>query len=323
MHRALGLVVAAAILAWLATGSLLMAQKAPFEGSWELVTKAAAFSPRDTSEGVVFQDKLWLSNAYHAGNVLVRDLWNSADGATWTKVLDPTPYDGYSEMVVYRDRLWAIKGSVWCSEDGLNWKQVLEKTPFGVRGYGECVVFQDRIWQLGSGAGVYWTTDGANWTCALAEAPYGPRSACAVGVYRDALWVLGGWLPQPNDPPEKHYKTATSLNDVWSSPDGVHWTRVSEHAPWSERLWFVSETFAGRLWVLGGFSNRESKNLAECWYTEDGVDWQRFAPEPHWSARHEPTTYVFQDVLWMVAGNSWPLMNDIWRLVPTARTAPQ
>ncbi len=301
-----------------AAGSLLMAQQAPFEGTWELVTAAAAFSPRDTSEGVVFQDKLWLSNAYHSGNVLVRDLWNSADGVTWTKVLEPTRYDGYSEMVVYHGRLWAIKGSVWVSDDGVQWTQVLEKTPFGVCGYGECVVFQDRIWHLGSGHGVYWTTDGAAWTCALPEAPYGPRSACAVGVYKDRLWVMGGWVARPNDPPEKHYKTATSLNDVWSSPDGVHWTRVLEHAPWSERLWFVSETFAGRLWVIGGFSNRESVNFGECWYTEDGAVWERFAPEPHWSPRHEPTTYVFRDALWVVAGNSWPLKNDVWRLVPKA-----
>ena len=175
-------------------------------GPWRQVTAAAAFSPRDTSEGVVFRDRMWLSNAYHNGNVLVRDLWNSADGATWTKVLEPTPYDGYSEMVVYRDRLWAIKGSVWSSADGLTWEQVLEKTPFGVRGYGECVVFQDRIWHLGSGPGVYWTTDGVNWTCAVAEAPYGSRSAAAVGVFNDCLWVMGGWIGKPNDPPEKHYK---------------------------------------------------------------------------------------------------------------------
>jgi len=307
----------------LTVGGSIMAQTAPFAGSWQLVTKAAAFDPRDTAEGVVFRDKLWLSNAYHAGNVLVRDLWNSPDGATWTKVLEPTPYDGYSEMVVYQDRLWAIKGSVWCSEDGLNWNRVLEKTPFGVCGYGECVVFAGKLWHLGSGHGVYWTTDGVNWTHALAEAPYGTRSAAAVGVYKDRLWVMGGWIGKPNDPPEKHYPKATSFNDVWSSPDGVTWTRVLEHAPWAERQWFVSEVFAGKLWVIGGFSNRESKNFAECWYTEDGQNWVRFAPEPHWSARHEPTTYVFQDALWVVAGNSWPLMNDVWRLpLPAPRAAP-
>ena len=287
---------------------------APFTGQWEIMTPQAAFSPRDTSEGVIFQDKLWLSNAYHHGNVLVRDLWNSADGVNWSKVLEPTPYDGYSEMVVYRGKMWAIKGSVWSSEDGVNWTCVLEKTPFGVRGYGECVVFDDKIWQLGSGADVWWTTDGVNWTCAIQQAPYGRRSATGVAVFQDRLWVMGGWIGTPNDPPEKHYPQSTSLNDVWSSPDGVTWTRVVEHAPWPERVWFIAEVFAGRLWVIGGFSNRESHNFAESWHTEDGETWERLAPEPHWSPRHEPTIYVFEDALWLVAGNAWPLQNDVWRL---------
>lgn len=303
-------------------GVLAMAQTTPFSGSWECVSKEAAFSPRDTAEGVVFKDKLWISNAYHHGNILVRDLWNSADGITWEKALEPTPYDGYSEMVVYKDAIWAIKGSVWRSEDGVAWTQILEKTPFGVRGYGECVVFQDKIWQLGSGKEVYWTTDGVEWTCVQPDAPYGPRSACAVAVYKDHLWVMGGWTSKPNDPPEKHYPKATSLNDVWSSPDGITWTRVIEHAPWTERQWFVSEVFADRLWVIGGFSNRESKNIGESWYTEDGTTWTRFAPEPHWSARHEVTPYVFKKALWVVAGNAWPLVNDVWRLaLPEAGTA--
>ena len=31
---------------------------------WERVAEHAEFCPRDTTEGVVFQDKLWVSNAY-------------------------------------------------------------------------------------------------------------------------------------------------------------------------------------------------------------------------------------------------------------------
>jgi leucine-zipper-like transcriptional regulator 1 len=158
-------------------------QQAPaLKGTWVQVTPQAAFSPRDTSEDVVFGGKMWLSNAYHVGNVLVRDLWCSEDGANWTLVSDNTPYDGYSEMVVYRDRIWAVKGSVWASADGVRWERVAETTPFGVRGYGELVVFQDRMWQLGSGEDVWHTTDGINWTCATDRAPYGKRYGTAVAA---------------------------------------------------------------------------------------------------------------------------------------------
>lgn len=66
--------------------------------------------------------------------------------------------------------------------------------------------------------------------------------------------------------------------------------------------------------TYGGFSNRESINFAEAWYTEDGMTWQECTSDPIFSPRHEVTPYVFDGSLWVVAGNSWPLMNDVWRL---------
>jgi len=283
-------------------------------GSWVLVTPQAAFSPRDTSEDLVFGGKLWLSNAYHVGNVLVRDLWCSTDGATWTLVSDNTPYDGYSEMVVTQGKMWAVKGSVWCSTDGLNWTRVLEHTPFGVRGYGELVVHQDKMWQLGSGEDVWNTTDGVNWTAVTEHAPYGKRFASAVAAYAGRLWVMGGSTPGASDPPEKGYKDITTHNDVWCSADGANWTRVLEHAPWAERQWFIAKVYKGKLWIIGGYDNRHQLNFNDAWYTEDGEHWQALVSETHFSPRHEPSVYVFQDSLWVVAGNSWPLMNDVWKL---------
>ena len=115
-------------------------QPAAQQPQWERVLEHAPFVERDTAEDAVFLGKMWISNAYSPGGALLRDLWNSEDGITWTKVLDETPYTGYAEMVVFQDKLWAIKGGVWNSTDGVNWTQVLEKTPFGAPGYGEVVV---------------------------------------------------------------------------------------------------------------------------------------------------------------------------------------
>jgi hypothetical protein len=289
-------------------------ESAPLRATWERVVEHAEFSPRDTSEPAVFLGKMWLSNAYHNGNVLIRDLWCSEDGTKWTQVLDNTPYDGYSEFAVYDGKLWAIKGSVWNTEDGVHWNCVSEKTPFGVRSYGEVVVFDGRMWQLGSGADVWWTTDGESWTRVIEEAPYGKRWGSAVAAYKGKLWLMGGSVPVASDPPEKHYASITTLNDVWCSEDGEHWACVLEHAPWLQRQWFVAEEYTGRLWTLGGFSNRESRNFAESWYTEDGVTWNLLQSDPIWSPRHEVSPYVFDGSLWVVAGNAWPLMNDVWRL---------
>jgi hypothetical protein len=283
-------------------------------GDWINLVYNAPFTPRDTSEDVVFQDRLWISNAYYHSGILTRDLWNSSDGISWHLVSEATPYDGYSEMVAYKDRIWAVKGSVWSSRNGDDWTRVLDETPFGSRGYGELVVHRDRMWQLGSGSDVWHTGDGLDWAPAVRDAPYGERSAAAVAVYDDRLWVMGGRMVQRNDPPEKGYPDFTTLNDVWCSEDGVNWTRVLERAPWSPRMWFISKVYAGRLWIIGGYDNANYVNLGDVWYTENGREWHEFRPDTRFSPRHESSCYVFRNSLWVVAGNTWPLVNDVWRL---------
>ncbi len=221
------LLTTAAILMTMVMAMTTLEAQAP---RWELVTEHAAFSPRDTAEDAVFLGKMWISNAYHAGGELVRDLWNSTDGVTWTKVLDNTPYDGYAEMAVFQGRLWAVKESVWNSADGVNWTKLLDKTRFGPRGYGELVVFKDELWQLGSGDDVWHSQDGVKWECAASGLPWGKRYGAAVAVYGGKLWLCGGAEDKPSDPPEKHYPQYTTHNDVWCSEDGVTWTLVTERA---------------------------------------------------------------------------------------------
>ena len=281
---------------------------------WVKVCEQAAFSPRDTAEDFVFGGKMWLSNGYYHGNVLHRDLWNSADGVAWTLVSPETPYDGYSEMVIYDGRIWAVKGSVWNSTDGVKWNEVAGSTPFGARGYGELVIFQDRMWQLGSGADVWHSTDGVKWTCATKAASYGKRAASAVVAFDDRLWLMGGRIDKRANPPEEGYEQYTTFNDVWCSRDGVDWTRVLEKAPWVPRMWFISKAYAGRMWTVGGYDNAKHKNLGDVWYSDDGVHWREFVSKTRFEPRHEPTCYVFKESLWVVAGNTWPVRNDVWRM---------
>ncbi len=288
-------------------------------GEWMCVTSHAAFTPRDTAEDFVLDGKMWLSNGWRSrlgtrDSTFTPDLWSSSDGVKWTLVTDKTPYDPYSEMVVFQDKVWAIKASVWNSTDGVRWTKVLDKTPFGSRGYGEAVVFKDRIWQLGSGADVWSTADGVNWICAVENAPFGTRTASAVTAYDGKLWLMAGNTPGANEPVEKGYKDVTTHNDVWCSEDGAHWTRVLEHAPWSPRQWCVAAVYAGRLWLIGGYDNVRAGNLGDVWTTTDGRDWRPFESPVRFAPRHEVTPYVFDGSLWVVAGNTWPVVNDVWRL---------
>lgn len=281
---------------------------------WSLVNEHAAFSIRDTAEGVVFKDKMWLSNGYITGGGVERDLWNSTDGITWNLVLENTPYDAYAEMAVYYGKIWAVKQSVWNSSDGIKWTKVADTTPFGLRGYGELVVHQGKLWQLGSGNDVWWTTNGVKWTCATKDAPYGNRYGSAVMAFGGKLWLIGGATEEESNPPEKHYPRYTTHNDVWCSVDGANWTQVLKNAPWEERQWVVGQVYDGRMFILGGFSNRRSVNFDDAWYSDDGIRWRKLLTEHKFSPRHEITSYDFKGSLWAVAGNMWPLMNDVWRL---------
>lgn len=290
---------------------MLLLQVGGSQGDWELVTKNAQFSPRDTAEGVVFDGKMWLSNAYSEGNVYTYDLWNSVNGVTWTRAMEATPYDLFAEMVVYQNKIWAVKESVWSSPDGTTWTQVLDKTPFGVRAYGELVVLRDKMWQLGTGADVWNTTDGVNWIQVTAEAPFGDRFAAATTTFNGKLWLMGGTLFTGADDP-----LYVSPNDVWCSDDGVNWVRVLEHAPWSPRRWSAAAVYAGRLWIIGGYDIDNHRNLGDVWYTEDGTTWFELVSDNVFTPRHELTPYVYNDSLWVVAGNAWPVQNDVWRFIP-------
>ncbi len=306
----------------------IAASQAAATGDWICVTPHAPFTPRDTAEDFVFRGKMWLSNGWRpsvagkGGEELTRDLWCSSDGKEWKRVCEATPYDPYSEMVVFKDRVWAIKGSVWNSPDGEQWEKVLDRTPFGNRGYGEAVVLNGRIWQLGSGEDVWCTEDGTNWTCVTKKAPYGDRAATAVAAYDGKLWLMAGRVTKPNDPPEKGYKDFTTFNDVWCSADGVAWTRVLDRAPWPPRQWAIAVAYAGRLWLIGGHDNVNSTNLGDVWWTKDGKAWTRFDPPTRFAPRHEVTPYVFDGSLWVVAGNTWPVVNDVWRLTLPGPAAP-
>jgi len=285
----------------------------PLQGKaiWEQVTEEAAFSPRDCARPVVHDGAMWLGNGYYHGGILSPDLWRSTDGVEWTLKCDQTPYDGYSPLVSHDGKLWAISGTYWNSEDGESWTQV-EPADEEACGHGWPVMFRDEIWTLGNE--VWRTTDAVTWTQVCDSTPWRGRSNFGCAVYDDKLWVLAGAKSGENDPPEKGYPQTTTLNDVWCSEDGVTWVQTSAAAPWAPRMWVPAITYAGYLWIVGGYDNVNSQNLGDIWYTRDGSTWYQYVSEPSPEARHASSLFVYDDSLWVVAGNTWPVVNDVWRL---------
>jgi hypothetical protein len=299
----------APILIWLLFASYAAAAQTP---GWTRVSEHAGFSPRDTASGAVFLGRMWISNGYPD----LHDLWSSRDGVEWTKVLDRTPYDPYSALVVHDGKLWAIKNSVWFSRNGVDWTRAIRQVPFRIS--SDVVEYRGRMWALGSGSEVWSSADGTRWVCSNRRAPFGQRAGAALAVFNDTLWLLGGATPAPHKgyPTEerKGYPNLKMNNDIWSSTDGSRWTPLTGRAPWTPRMWFVATEYAGRLWIVAGYNNDSYVNLADAWSTADVVHWQQEKSEGSWPGRHEPTGVVFDRSLWLIAGNSWPTLNDVWKL---------
>ncbi|MFH1566818.1 MAG: Ig domain-containing protein, partial [Gemmatimonadota bacterium] len=74
-------------------------------------------------------------------------------------------------------------------------------------------------------------------------------------------------------------------------------------------------SYAGRLWVVGGFrAEPRWNNFDDVWYSADGAQWHRLDTAHVWSPRHELSVYVHAGRLWVAGGNAWPLQNDVWSL---------
>ncbi|MBS0261350.1 MAG: galactose oxidase [Planctomycetes bacterium] len=301
--------------------------------NWVKVTDRAGWQPRDSQGEVVFQNQLWiLGGWFDSFAAPPRDVWSSPDGTTWKRVTESAPWK-HSDLpmsVVFQDRMWLIGGwyngrlpghsassEVWSSTDGAHWEQSTAAAGFTPRIAAGAVVFKDRLWILGGTENYYfgdekslkndvWSSaNGKDWKLETADAGWSPRAYHQAVVHDGKIWVLGGG----NYVPQYH-----AVNDVWSSADGVHWNRETEHAGWDPRLWFSAVAYRDRLWVLGGWQNNPSKNFGDVWHSRDGKTWRPLKSETCWKARHEHSAYVFQDKLWVAGGHAQPLSSEVWSL---------
>jgi len=138
------------------------------------------------------------------------------------------------------------------------------------------------------------------------------RDSQAEWVFKDQLWIGGGWFRSDEAPPR----------DVWASPDGQAWRRVSEAVPWIHSDLPMNVVFQERLWVMGGwFNGRLPGHSAsnQVWASADGVRWQQVTPAAGWSPRLAAGLVVHRGQMWLLGGienyyfgDASSLKNDVW-----------
>lgn len=106
----------------------------PTAPDWVKAADAVAFQARDSSGELVFRDRLWILGGWFSSHAEPpRDVWSSADGVRWERVLERAPWRhaDLPTSLVFDDRMWMMGGwhlgrlpgasggdEVWFSRDG-------------------------------------------------------------------------------------------------------------------------------------------------------------------------------------------------------------
>lgn len=143
-------------------------------------------------------------------------------------------------------------------------------------------------------------------------APWQPRDSQAEYAFADRLWILGGWFRSDETPPR----------DLWSSPDGVKWTKVADAVPMLHTDLPMNAVFRESMWFLGGWYNGRLPGHSasnQVWSSGDGVTWNQVAAAAPWPARLAGVSLEFKDRLWVLGGTEnyyfgtdADLKNDVW-----------
>ena len=301
-------------------------------GGWVQEQPQAAWQPRDSQGELVFKNKMWIFGGwFNSQEAPPRDVWSSSDGKNWELVNAAAPWI-HSDLpmsVVFKNKMWMMGGwykgrleghsasnQVWSSKDGKKWRAETNAAAWSPRIAAAVVEFKGKLWLMGGTENYYfgdrnslkndvwYTSNGKDWKLATADAGWPPRAYHQAVVLNGKIYLFGGgnYVPQ-----------YFALNDVWSSEDGVRWTKVTD-APWHERIWFSGVVYRNRIWVMGGWSNNPYKNWPDVWYSKDGKEWKQYTASSVWKERHEASAFVFRDKIWVAGGMTPPLVNDVWSL---------
>ena len=134
--------------------------------TWRQETANAGWAPRAYHAAAVVNDRIYV---FGGGNYVPKyqfetDVWSSADGVHWERVLEKTPWSPrlWFSSVVYRERMWVLGGwsnnparnwgDVWYSKDGKDWHELKSAVVWKERHEHSAYVFQDKIWVAGGHA---------------------------------------------------------------------------------------------------------------------------------------------------------------------------
>ncbi len=260
----------------------------------------------------------------------MNDVWKSADGITWTRVLEHAPFPPRyrHSTFVANGKLWVVGGQnvtngvpgelrkdAWSTTNGVDW--VPESAGGVERGYLMQTVQQENKVALVGGVqyaysnSTWESTNGSDWTELSPYAQFSPRHTRAA-AFKGRLWVVGGQIANGR-------LADSDTNEVWRSDDGLNWTRIEPVGEvFAPRDGHGLVVFNDRLWVIGGWTNPSGGTnthvrLNDVWSSADGVTWREEVSSAAFSPRTGHVALAFDGKLWVVGGSTaGGAVNDVW-----------
>jgi len=291
---------------------------------WVQVTASAPFAKRLRHSAFVIGGRLWVFGGQISdggtGSRWALDAWSTTDGVQWTE----EDADGLDASYLARvvepaaaDRVTLIGGiqrgysnAVWQTTNGRDWTNLSAHAQFSPRS-PRGVSFNGELWIIGGGMSnghesgtpdgneIWRSSNGIDWTRVATTGPiFSPRDGHCVVVFQNRLWVIGGW-----DNAIGSGGTETRLNDVWSSSDGVSWTK---HDPaggviFAPRVGHEVVVFANKLWVIAG-NLQNGVNSGDVWSSPDGVTWTEVSANVPVLPRNSHRGIEFAGEIWLTGG---------------------
>lgn len=191
-------------------------------------------------------------------------------GYTWNKLLDSAAWrKNYNfQMFTIRDTAWVFHpDGCWYSVDGKKWTFSDLGNPMRNQAFLDYVFFKGAMYGLGRFEGnierfdfkpqIYRSSNLRNWDTVSINSNLPRRFFYHPFVFREKIWIIGG------EDKDRQYA------DIWNSPDGIQWTRVSDRAPFGARSSSKIVTLGGKLYLLNN----------DVWVSSDGLVWEKLAGE--------------------------------------------
>jgi hypothetical protein len=164
------------------------------------------------------------------------------------------------------------------------------------------------------------------WKQITMTAEFAPRDGAGALSFRGRMWLLGGWNPILA---QRQFFPRICNNEVWSSPDGAHWTLAKPNtfkdssfdatSDWEGRHTAGYAVFRDRMWIIGGDVN-QGHYQNDVWSSADGKKWNLVNRDVPWGPRALHYTVVHDGRIWVIGGQTMPAFSksdetfyrDVW-----------